>query len=180
MSHLPTPKSLSACATDAVAVAWPLSGLRQDTRSVPAVPGLSQEERQPEAPAMAAATEGTGVEAVSAQAEGGRMTARSTWKGAERRVAADLGGARVPVTGIDRAGADVRTPLFSVQVKLRRSLPGWLWDWLGGIRASAKSEGRVGILVLKKPRQADAEGLVVLSYSDFVDLHGAVRHEGEE
>ena len=103
------------------------------------------------------------------------MTARNTWKGAERRIAADLGGARIPVTGIDRHGADVVTPMFHVQVKLRKALPGWLWNWLGGIRSDAGPRGKVGILVLKKPRQADAEGLVVMSYADFRDLHGQVK-----
>lgn len=102
------------------------------------------------------------------------MTARATWKGAERRVAADLGGSRVPVTGIDRDGADVITPMFHVQVKLRKALPGWLWDWLSGIRSDARAKGKVGIVVLKKPRQRDEDGLVVMSYSDFKDLHGTV------
>lgn len=105
------------------------------------------------------------------------MTARGTWKAAERRVAADLGGNRIPVTGIDRDGADVVTPMFHVQVKLRKALPGWLWTWLTGIRSDAKRAGKVGVLVLKKPRQADCDGLVVLSYDDFCDLHG--RPEGE-
>jgi hypothetical protein len=102
------------------------------------------------------------------------VTQRGTWKAAERRVAGDLGGQRIPVTGIDRDGADVVTPLFHVQVKLRKSLPSWLWAWLGGIQGDAKVAGKVGVLVLKKPRQKDADGLVVLSYSDFVDLHGKV------
>lgn len=100
------------------------------------------------------------------------MTARNTWKGAERRVAADLGGTRVPVTGIDRDGADVVTPLFHVQVKLRKALPAWLWGWLDGIRGDAKPHGKVGLLILKKPRQRDCEGLVVLAYGDFVELCG--------
>lgn len=100
------------------------------------------------------------------------MTARSTWKAAERAVAHDLQGYRVPVTGIDRHGADVLTPMFHVQVKLRRCLPEWLWDWLGGIRSDAERQGKVGILVLLKPRQKRSEGLVVLSYADWCDLHG--------
>lgn len=102
------------------------------------------------------------------------MTARNTWKNAERRVAEDLGGQRIPVTGIDRHGADVVTPLFHVQIKLRKALPSWLWTWLAGIRSDATPKGKVGILVLKKPRQRDAEGLVVLSYADWVELHGTV------
>ena len=107
------------------------------------------------------------------------MTARATWKASERRVASDLGGQRIPVTGIDRDGADVVTPLFHVQVKLRKSLPGWLWDWLGGIVGTANDAGRVGVLILKKPRQRDAEGLVVLRYGDFVALHGKVEANGD-
>src|SRR5688572_16205898 len=107
------------------------------------------------------------------------MTARETWKNAERRVAADLGGLRIPVTGIDRHGADVVTPMFHVQVKLRKALPGWLWTWLAGIRSDAGPKGKVGILLLKKPRQRDCDGLVVLSYADFCDLHGSVKPEAE-
>jgi hypothetical protein len=41
------------------------------------------------------------------------MTARGTWKSYERRVAADLGGRRIPVSGIDRDGADVECPMFN-------------------------------------------------------------------
>lgn len=100
------------------------------------------------------------------------MTARNTWKGYERRVAEDLGGRRIPVTGIDRHGADVVTPLFCCQVKLRKALPAWLWDWLGGIVANATPQGRVGVLLLKKPRQQDADALVIMRYQDFCDLHG--------
>ena len=106
------------------------------------------------------------------------MTARSTWKAAERRIAVDLGGRRIPVTGIDRHGADVVTPMFHVQVKLRKSLPTWLWVWLAGIRVDAIKSGKVGILVLKMPNQNDTSGLVVMSYGDFVDLHG--KPEGME
>tara|TARA_R110000787_G_scaffold206590_1_gene316775 strand:- start:1094 stop:1459 length:366 start_codon:yes stop_codon:yes gene_type:complete len=102
------------------------------------------------------------------------MTARSTWKASERRVAEDLLGQRIPVTGVDRDGADVVTPLFHVQVKLRKSLPQWLWDWLRGIVGDATPHKKIGVLVLKKPRQRDAEGLVVLRYEDFVDLVGRI------
>ena len=104
------------------------------------------------------------------------MTARATWKAAERRVARDLGGQRIPVTGIGRDAADVVTPLFHVQVKLRNSLPSWLWGWLSGIRMDAEA-GKIGILVLKRPRECDREALVVMSYGDFVDLHGSVQTE---
>ncbi len=94
------------------------------------------------------------------------------WKDAERRVAKLLGGRRIPVTGIDRADRDVEAGMFYYQVKHRRCLPQWLWDWLGGIQANAQPAGKVGVLILSKPRQRAAESLVVLSLKDWQDLHG--------
>lgn len=108
------------------------------------------------------------------------MTARGTWKAYELRVAKRLGGRRIPVTGIDRDGADVVTSMFHVQVKLRKALPAWLWTWLAGIVATATPEGKVGILLLRKPRQDDAEALVIMRYADFVDLHGVLGHSQPE
>jgi hypothetical protein len=102
------------------------------------------------------------------------VTTRGTWKAYERRCAADLNGRRIPVTGIDRDGADLVTPLFHAQVKLRKALPVWLWSWLSGIRGDAHPQGKIGILILRRPRQADVDGLVVLAYGDFVDLVGKV------
>lgn len=95
------------------------------------------------------------------------------WKQFERRCCRDMGVERIPVTG-ERHGADGVTAMFAFQFKLRRSFPGWLWEWLAGIQGAAKASGRVGVLVLKKPRQRDAEALVVLSWGDWVALHGAI------
>lgn len=96
------------------------------------------------------------------------------WKQFERRMARDMGSERIPVTG-ERDGADCQTPLFCFQFKKRRSLPDWLWDWLRGIVASADRSGKVGVLVLKKTRQRDAEALVVLRWKDWVELHGTAQ-----
>ena len=93
------------------------------------------------------------------------------WKKFERRLCRDMGTERIPVTG-ERAGADGATSLFAFQFKLRRSLPGWLWAWLAGIVSHAEDKGKVGVLVLKKPRQRDDEALVVLRWKDWRDLHG--------
>jgi hypothetical protein len=97
--------------------------------------------------------------------------ADKSWKAFERRLCRDMGTERIAVTG-ERHGSDGTTSLFCFQFKLRRSLPGWLWDWLGGIVASAAVSGKVGVLVLKKPRQEDTEALVVLRWKDWCDLHG--------
>lgn len=101
------------------------------------------------------------------------MTARSTWKNYERKVAKDLSGVRVPVTGLDRNGADVLTPTYAVQVKLRAVLPAWLWAWMGGIVNTARTTGRTGVLVLKRPGQRTDDALVVMTMRDWV------QHQGE-
>lgn len=100
------------------------------------------------------------------------MTARSTWKRAERMIAADIGGKRIPVTGIDRDGADVVGGPFHYQVKLRRSLPVWLFAWLSGICASAQQSGKTGVLVLNTPRQPRRNAVVCVRWDDWVAMHG--------
>jgi hypothetical protein len=97
---------------------------------------------------------------------------RGSWKAVERRMCRDMGTERIPVTG-ERDGADGMTDLFAFQFKVRRVLPVWLWQWMGGICDTATRKGRVGVLVLKRPRQPDAEALVILRWGDWVDLHGA-------
>lgn len=103
------------------------------------------------------------------------MTARNTWKQRERNVAEVLGGQRIPVTGIDRHGADVVTPLLHVQVKHGRNRPSYLRDWLDGICGTAKDAGKVGIVVWSAPREAQGDALVVMRLSDFESLHGTLR-----
>lgn len=95
------------------------------------------------------------------------------WKKAERMLAKDCGGRRIPVTG-ERAGSDVDHALFAFQLKVRRSLPSWLFSWLGGIVQSAKAKDRIGVLVLNLPRRPRRDALVVLRWEDWCALHGAV------
>jgi hypothetical protein len=98
------------------------------------------------------------------------------WKKFERRCCRDVGTQRIQVTG-ERHGADGQTSLFALQFKLRRALPAWLFCWLGGIVEAASRTGKVGVLVLKKPRMKDTEALVVLRWADWVDLHGRSTEE---
>jgi hypothetical protein len=93
------------------------------------------------------------------------------WKAFERRMAKDVGTTRIPVTG-ERDGADCATALFCYQFKLRRVLPVWLWAWMSGISGMAQTKGKIGVLVLKRPRQEDVDSLVVLRWKDWLDLHG--------
>ena len=70
--------------------------------------------------------------------------------------------------------------MFEVQCKLRNGQPSYLKDWLAGIVATAKTRGKVGIVVWKEPGRGkdDGDALVVMRLRDFVDLHGNVVTEG--
>lgn len=100
------------------------------------------------------------------------------WKATERRMARDVGTQRIPVTG-ERNGADFEDAIAVYQLKVRRAIPGWLWDWLGGIQGTGQRFGKAGVLVLKRPGERDADAVVVLSWKDWTDLHGNARREGE-
>lgn len=97
-----------------------------------------------------------------------------TWKRAERQVAKRLNGRRIPVTGIDRDGADVLTPLLAVQVKTGRRQPAFLSEWLSGICGRAQASGKVGLVVWQGSRQRLDQAVVIVRLSDFEALHGAI------
>jgi hypothetical protein len=101
------------------------------------------------------------------------VKARS-WKAAETRFARDVGTERKPCDG-SRAQADFEDYLCCYQLKVRRMLPAWLWRWLLGVQATAARTDRVGVLLLKLPRQQDSDALVVMSWRDWRDLHGTPR-----
>lgn len=86
-------------------------------------------------------------------------------------MARDVGTERIPVTG-ERDGADFEDGIACYQLKVRRMIPAWLWTWLHGIRATGQRKGKVGVLVLKRPGERDAESVVILSWGDWVALHG--------
>jgi len=101
------------------------------------------------------------------------VTARGTWKAWENYVGKTLGGRRIPVTGIDRADRDVEAGMFDYQLKLRKSLPAWAFEWMAGICGTANERGKVGVLILRTPRMKNADALVVVRFSDWVLLHGS-------
>ena len=99
-----------------------------------------------------------------------------TWKAFERRMSKDVGTTRIPVTG-ERAGADAKNSMFCFQFKLRRALPIWLWEWLGGVQQVAKRDGKIGVLVVKLPRMRDEDAIVIIRWRDWVDVHGKPSEE---
>lgn len=100
--------------------------------------------------------------------------ANKGWKQFERKIATRLGTTRIPVTGVDRHGADLEQPMFCYQAKLRKIVPAFIYEWLGGICASAATKGKIGVLVLSRPRRPLNDSLVIVRFSDWVELHGAI------
>ena len=93
-----------------------------------------------------------------------------SWKAFERRLAKRVGGKRIPVTGLDRAGADVVAGPFVYQAKLRRGLPSYLREWLRGIVAAGERKNAIGIVVWKAPREKDDDTIVLLRLKDWEDI----------
>ena len=101
------------------------------------------------------------------------------WKRVERKFAGDMGVGRIPVTGVDRDGADFEDGIACYQSKSRASIPGWLWGWLQGITGTGKRKNKAGVLVLHRPGQRRSEAIVVTTWANWCDLHGT-RHPDTE
>jgi len=84
------------------------------------------------------------------------------------------------VTGLDRHGADVETPLLCVQAKLGRCMPAYLNDWLSGIRGTARQKDKIGIVVWRPKGKRDDDAVVLIALKDFEDLHGELKDESSE
>lgn len=97
--------------------------------------------------------------------------ADKSWKASERRMARDVGTERIPVTG-ERHGADFADAIAVYQLKVRKVIPDWLWDWLSGIQGTGQRVGKAGVLVLKRPGERDADAIVLMSWADWTALHG--------
>ncbi len=96
------------------------------------------------------------------------------WKAFERRLAIALGTTRIPVTG-ERAGADFEDGMFVYQAKKRAGqFPEYLAEWLRGIQAAGERRDptKVGVVILQRPRSRDGDALVVVSFKDWLLLHG--------
>jgi hypothetical protein len=90
------------------------------------------------------------------------------WKRTERRIAALLGGTRVPVSGRQRGDQpDIEHPELSVEVKHRGSIPGWLTDAMQQAEAAAGAD-QLPIVVIHQAGSRYADALVVLKLSQFV------------
>ncbi len=104
----------------------------------------------------------------------------STWKTVERKIAAILGGTRVPVTGRQRGSApDIEHSHLSLEVKHRKALPGWIMEAMAQAQAS-KRNGQLPVVILHGERQRYAESMVLVRLDDFVEWYGDPWRGGEE
>lgn len=96
-----------------------------------------------------------------------------SWKKAENRFARDVGTMRKPCDG-SRDGKDFEKGMFGYQLKYRKTFPSWLWTWLRGIVSKCAESDQIGVLVLNRPNHDRSEALVIVRWSDWVALHGAI------
>lgn len=94
------------------------------------------------------------------------------WKAIERRIAALLGGRRVPVSGRGRGDQpDIAHRWLSLEVKDRATLPAWLLDALDQAEASATAE-QLPVAVLHRAGDRHDHALVVLRLGAFIERFG--------
>ena len=103
---------------------------------------------------------------------GGWPMSDTRWKATERRIAALLGGRRVPVSGRGRGDQpDIAHAWLSVECKDRATLPAWLMDALDQAEASA-TPAQLPVAVLHRAGDRHDAALVVLRLADFVAWFG--------
>lgn len=97
------------------------------------------------------------------------------WKATERKIAALLGGRRVPVSGRGRGDQpDIAHPWLSLEVKDRATLPAWLLDALDQAERSA-TPAQLPVAVLHRAGDRHDAALMVLRLADFVAWFGTAQ-----
>lgn len=95
----------------------------------------------------------------------------STWKHAELRIAAILGGRRVPITGRARGDQpDIEHAYLSLEVKHRKGIPKWLLTALDQADAAAIGTSKKSAVVLHLPGTPYNHSLVIMRLEDFALL----------
>jgi hypothetical protein len=89
------------------------------------------------------------------------------WKRTERKMAARLGGRRVPITGRSRGSTpDVNHEWLAIECKPRQSLPEWLHSAMAQAVASVRGQ-QLPVVVLHETDQRHQNDYVVIKLSDF-------------
>jgi hypothetical protein len=93
-----------------------------------------------------------------------------TWKSAERKIAALVGGERVPITGRTRGSApDVAHDTLSIEVKHWQTLPNWLHDAMQQAEMSAKN-AQIPTVILHEKGMAYEDCYTVIRLSELIKL----------
>jgi hypothetical protein len=101
----------------------------------------------------------------------GGVMSNPQWKRTERRIAALLGGTRVPISGRQRGDQpDIAHADFSIEVKHRATIPAWLTDAMHQSEAAAGAD-QLPIVIIHEHGKPYADALVVLKLSQFVERH---------
>jgi len=90
----------------------------------------------------------------------------TTWKHCERTIASLLGGTRTGCNGESRR--DVEHPLWSIEVKHRKSLPEWLHSAMN--QAILDAEHRVPLVVLHEKQMKYEDSYILLKLKDFKEI----------
>lgn len=98
------------------------------------------------------------------------MTSRSTWQRHERTVAARFGGKRAQ---LGQPGADIVTPLYSIECKCWSTLPARVVAALQQAERSATGD-QVALAVLHETGGRRADDLVVMRMATFERITGDV------
>ena len=94
------------------------------------------------------------------------------WKSCERKIAALLGGERVPVSGRGRGHSpDIRHERLSIEVKNRKRLPAWIVNAMKQAEACAQ-EGQLPLVVLHQDGQRYQDALLVMRLKHLVPQQG--------
>ncbi len=106
------------------------------------------------------------------------MPREPRWKKYERELARDVGLERIPATG-ERDGADFQNAVFLYQAKRRKdALPAEVLGWLEAAVAKAAESGRTAVVVVQRRGLNRGESVVLLRWTDWVELHGNHPEEG--
>lgn len=85
-----------------------------------------------------------------------------TWKSAERKIAALLGGERIPITGRARGNApDIQHDTLSLEVKHWKKFPAWLLDAMDQAEKSATSD-QIPTVILHEANSAYDKSLTIM------------------
>ena len=106
-----------------------------------------------------------------------------TWKQSERVHAKALGLERIPVTGRQRdlGGSDYEDGLICYSHKHGYAQPGYILGWLNAVcgYAERQGKGKLGCVVWQKSGARKKDSLVIMKFSDWIQLHGEVKDDTE-